>query len=138
MMTLGEKLKNILAEQMDAERAKRRAAEEAAAIFRAKQRAERTELVSRIGTTIDTALRAGRIPLYKIYGTDQRSWINSCRRYETRGITDLDLWDNMIAWLRIEGLRIKVTEGWEGDGSRDWLEVSVELLPDQRSKPTEG
>lgn len=129
MMTLGEKLKNILAEQMDAERAKRRAAEEAAAIFRAKQRAERTELVSRVSTTIDTALRTGRIPLYKIYGTDQRSWINSCRRYETRGITDLDLWDNMIAWLRNEGLRIKVTEGWEGDGSRDWLEVSVELLP---------
>lgn len=129
MMTLGEKLKNILAEQMNAEIAKRRAAEEAAAIFRAKQRAERTELVSRISTTIDTALRAGRIPLYKIYGTDQRSWINSCRRYETRGITDLDLWDNLIAWLRNEGLKIKVNEGWEGDGSRDWLEVTVELIP---------
>lgn len=129
MMTLGEKLKNILAEQMDAESAKRRAAEEAAAIFHAKQRAERTELVSRISTTIDTALRAGRIPLHRIYGTDLRSWINSFNRYETRGIRDLDLWDNMIAWLRNEGLRIKVTEGWEGDGSRDWLEVSVELLP---------
>ena len=128
-MTLGEKLKTILRDQADAEAAKRRAAEEAAAIWRAKQRSERAELVGRISTTIDTALRASRIPLYKIYGTDQRSWINSCRRYETRGITDLDLWDNLIAWLRNEGLKIKVTEAWEGDGSRDWLEISVELLP---------
>lgn len=129
-MTLGKKLKAIIAEQMIAEESKRRAAEEAAMILRAKQRAERTELVSRISTTIDTAIHAGRIPTYKIYGTDQRSWINSCRRHETRGIADLDLWDNLIAWLRNEGLKIKVTEGWEGDGSRDWLEVSVKLIPE--------
>ena len=42
---------------------------------------------------------------------------------------DLDLWDNLNAWLRNEGLKIKISEGWEGDWSRDWLEVSVKLLP---------
>lgn len=127
MMTLGEKLKGILAEQMDAEAAKRRAAEEAAAILRAKQRSERTELVSRISTTIDTALRAGRIPNYKIYSTDQRSWINSCRIHGKA--VDIELWDNLNAWLRNEGLRIKITDGWSADGIHDWLNVSVELLP---------
>lgn len=128
-MTLGEKLKSILAEQMDVEAAKRRAKEEAAARLRDKQRAERTALVAHISNTIDTSLRAGRVPMCKIYGTEQRTWINSCRRYETRGIVDLDLWDNLNAWLRNEGLRIKIGEGWEGDVSCDWLEVSVELLP---------
>ena len=128
-MTLGEKLKGILAEQMNAEAAKLRAKEEAAARLRDKQRAERTALITHISNTIDTSLRAGRVPMCKIYGTEQRAWINSCRRHETRGITDLDLWDNLNAWLRNEGLRIKIGEGWEGDGSRDWLEVSVELLP---------
>lgn len=127
MKTLGEKLKNILAEQADAKEAKRRAEEEEAAIQRAKQRAERTDLIGRISTTIDTAIRAGRVPLFKVYGTEQLAWINSCRRYETRGIRDLDLWDKLIAWLRNEGLKIKVTEGWEGNVSRDWLEVSVEV-----------
>lgn len=128
-MTLGKKLKVIIAEQTKAEVARLRAEEEAAKLLRVKQRAKRNELIIHISTTIDTAIHAGRIPLYKIYNTDQRSWINSCRRYETRGIADIDLWDNLTAWLRNEGLKIKVTEGWEGDGSRDWLEVSVELLP---------
>ena len=126
-MTLGEKLKGILAEQMNAEAAKRRAAEEAAAILRAKYRSERTELVGRISTTIDTALNAGRVPSYKIYSTDQRSWIGSCITH--RNIEDIDLWDNLIAWLRNEGLRIKINDGWAADGSSSWLEISVELLP---------
>jgi hypothetical protein len=128
-MTLGEKLKAIVAEQRHAEEAKRRAAEEAAAILRAKQRYERSELVSCISTAIDSAIRAGKIPMYKIHGTDHRSWINSCHRNETHMVTDLDLWDDLIAWLRNEDLKIKVTEGWEGDGSRSWLQVSVEILP---------
>lgn len=127
MMTLGEKLKGILAEQMDAEAAARRAKEEAAMILRAKHRAERTELVKHISATIDNSLHAGRIPSCKIYGTEQRAWIGRCRLgYDEE---DLDLWKNLTAWLRNEGLEIKITDGWAGDGSYDWLDVSVKLLP---------
>lgn len=128
MMTLGEKLKGILAEQISAEAAALRDKENAAAVLRAKIRAERTELVSCISNTIDSSLRAGKVPQYKIFGTEQRVWITRVHRRSVDCIQDQDLWDNLVAWLHNEGLKVKV--GWGCDGlTLEWLEVGVELLP---------
>lgn len=128
MMTLGEKLKDILAEQIRAEKEVLRAKEDAAAILRAKHRAERTELVSAISNSIDSSLRAGKIPQYKIFGTEQRAWVCRVHARRTDAIQDQDLWDNLVAWLRNEGLNIKVEHRHDNMGYTDWFEVGVELL----------
>lgn len=130
MKTLGDKLKDILAERDAQYEASREAVEEARAKKRLLSRNTRIQLISSITEEIKTSLDRGVIPCHKVYTKNNCDWITSCNKYETRGVTDLDLWDDMIRWLNSEDMRLKVTSRQKEKSNliRTWLEISVDLL----------
>lgn len=130
-MTLGEKLKATLKAEEDAKREALRKEEEAAALRAACRTMERQSVINYIKDEIITKIEAGQKPAYKVHGpTDVRSWINAWwLRSDGRPMEDRDVWMGLQDWLKAEGLRLKITEGHDGMGTRDWLVIGVEPLP---------
>lgn len=127
-MTLSEKLKNVIATEEERKREAVRKEEERKAQLRAELHYRRMRVVHAIKNHIVNQLDAGKVPLYKIRGTEEKAWVN--RVYERRAdcIQDQELWDGLVEWLKGEGLLIKVNYGHDGMGTSDWLEVTVDLI----------
>ena len=126
MKSFADLFKSIQKKQLDAALTRQIAEEEAAFLLKNKKRYDRSDLVKAISNHIDNELHRGKMPLYTVYGTAHRKWVVDC---VSKMADDLDLWEGMVAWLRNEGLEIKVSDGWAGDGSSVWTEVTVDLLP---------
>lgn len=126
MKSFADLFKSIQKKQLDAALTRQIAEEEAAFLLKNKKRYDRSDLVKSISNHIDFELHRGKMPLYKVHGAAQRNWIAACI---SKMADDFDLWEGLVAWLRNEGLAIKVSDGWSGDGSSAWTEVSVGLLP---------
>ncbi len=130
-MTLGAMLKNIIRKEEDAAMEVLR--KEAAAKARRLEKisAEREALMSAIEEEIVHKIIDGQKPVYKLHATDLRAWFNQCRlNPDAKGPDDRDSYDLRAKWLAAEGLRLKVTEAHDGMGERDWLEITVEPLPE--------
>lgn len=128
-MTLGEKLKNIVAEEEARKREAIRKEEERRANLRSRERSERMLCVQNIRNHITTQLNAGNIPLHKIHGTERKAWVNRANGHSGDKVADQDVWDSLVAWLKGEGLLINVGYGHDGMGMDDWLEITVKLIP---------
>lgn len=128
-MTLGEKLKNVMAAEEERKREAIRKEEERKARLRAEARYERMRTVHAIKNHIINQLDAGKVPLYKIRGTELKAWVNRVYERLADCIQDQDLWDELVAWLKQEGLLIKLDYGHDGMGTDDWLVVTVILIP---------
>ncbi len=128
-MTLAEKLKNIVAAEEARKIETVRAEEERKAQVRAALRSERTQIVWTIKNHITNQLSDNKIPLYKIRGTERKTWVNRVHERRADCIQDQDLWDGLVYWLKEEGLKIKIDFGHDGMGTEDWLVVTVELIP---------
>jgi hypothetical protein len=121
--TLGDKLKKTLDEL---EEARLKTLEEKANADMAKVRKEKAKkerLVSRIQNRIVSAIEAGKVPLVKIEAHDEKEWI---RKAEKGQAEYQDLWSQLIRDFGEEKLRLVVSEGHDGMGMKDWLNVSVE------------
>jgi hypothetical protein len=131
-MTLGTLLKNIIRKEEDAaiEALRKEAAAKARRLE--KVRAEREALMNAIEEEIVDKIIDGQKPMYKLYATDLRTWFNQCRFTPDRAVMpmDRDRYDVRVEWLKAEGLQLKVTEAHDGMGQRDWLEITVEPLPE--------
>lgn len=131
-MTLGEKLKATLDAKEEEKRESVREALKASA-ERAKKRAiERQNVIDSIKKEIESKILAGKEPAYKLRGpSDIRGWINACHlRSDGRIMEDGDVWMGLQKWLESEGLRLKIGFGHDGTGENDWLEITVEVLPE--------
>ncbi len=129
-MTLGAMFKEIVRKEEEAKAEALRNQEEAKARARAKRRQERENLMNAIEGEIVYKIKAGKKPMYKVNVTDVRQWINWCEYYPTRPVEDRDRYDATVAWLKGEGLRLKINQAHDGIGQDDWLEITVEALPD--------
>ncbi len=129
-MTLGTMFKAIVRKEEEAKAEALRKEEEAKARVRAMRRKERENLMNAIEEEIVDKIKAGEKPFYKVFMTDMRQWINWCEYYPTRPVEDRDRYDATTAWLKREGLCLKVTEAHDGIGQYDWLEITVKALPD--------
>ena len=131
-MTLGTMLKNIIRKEEDAALEALRKEVAAKARKLEKIRAEREALMNAIEEEIVGKIIDGQKPMYKLYATDLRAWFNQCRFTPDRAVMpmDRDRYDVRAEWLKAEGLRLKVTENCDRMGQRDWLEITVEPLPE--------
>ncbi len=129
-MTLGTMFKAIVRKEEEAKAEALRKEEEAKARAVAKRRQEREDLMNAIEEEIVDKIKAGKKPMHKVHVTDMRQWINWCEHYPTRPVADRDRYDATVAWLKGEGLCLKVTEAHDGIGQYDWLEITVKALPD--------
>lgn len=129
-MTLGTMLQNIIRKEEDAKLEALRKEVAAKARKLEKIRAEREALMNAIEEEIVDKITDGQKPMYKLYTTDLRAWLNQCRLNPgAKGPDDRDCYDVRAEWLKAEGLRLKVIEAHDGIGQRDWLEITVEPLP---------
>ena len=127
-MTLGEKLKSVLAAEERRKQEALRKEEDRQEQLRAELRSSRMQLVHEIKNSIIKWLNVNKVPIYKIRGTERKAWVNQVN--EKRAIQDEDLWDGLVNWLEKEGLRINIQYGHDGMGNEDWLIATVELIPE--------
>jgi len=132
MQTLGTMLQNIIRKEEDAAMEALRKEEAVKDRRLEKVRAEREALMNAIEEEIVDKITDGQKPMYKLYATDLRAWFNQCRFTPDRAVMpmDRDRYDVRVEWLKAEGLQLKVTEAHDGMGQRDWLEITVEPLPE--------
>jgi hypothetical protein len=127
MTTLGSKLELILEVQRKADLIREENQRKEAEYRRIKKRNTMAKWVEDAKATIGNELTNGRIPRIDVYDNNIRSWIGFCMT--CGNVDDQDLWDSLVYWLKEEGLRVKTNQGFAKDYSYDWLEVSVELIP---------
>lgn len=129
MTTLAEKLKTIVTSEQERKREAIRKEEERKAQLRVELRSSRMQLVHEIKNNIIKCLDRNKVPLYKVRGAELRAWVNRVHPRCAECIQDQDLWDGLVAWLKQEGLLLKIGFGHDGFGTDDWLEVTVTFIP---------
>jgi hypothetical protein len=140
MMTLGNKLQEIV----NLAESEKRAANEKTRQIIARKVAEvlgkKTSLISRIETTFNNDINDGKIPVVKVTDSMLSDWMKGVvrehRYYATRDVVpdaelDRAIWVDMVARFALADIEVAVNYAHDGVGEKSWYEVTV-VLP----KPT--
>lgn len=127
-MKLGEKLKQTI---IELEQAKIAGLEAQAAADMEKIRRERADTKDWLEHTkqkIVSQIESGKVPLVKVEDYDRKQWIHDAVIGKA---ANQDLWNNFSQYFKSEGLSINCKDGHDGMGMKDWINITVKVLPER-------
>jgi hypothetical protein len=130
-MTLSEKLKATLNELEQARVNGIEAQHNADLEKIRKERSAIKDKLDKIKDLFVEQIEAGKVPLKKIENYEWKDWVKASYSQSSK-TPHLDLWMEFHKFWADEGLVIRITDGHDGAGMTDWINVSLVL---QRGRP---
>jgi len=127
-MKLGDKLKQTLVELEQAKINELNAQHQADMEKIRKARADTKDWLDNVKENFIIDIEAGKVPLKKVENYDRKEWLKRARQGQAE---NQDLWNDFRQYWRSEGLEPEVTEAHDGAGIKDWINLTVKVLPDR-------
>ena len=84
--------------------------------------------VESLRETMVSQIEDGKVPLSKIENYERKNWTNAAKKHSA---SHQDLWNDFEQFWKSEGLDVVITDGHDGVGIKDWINISVSPLPER-------